>query len=81
MSDSDYRNYAKIVDKLELRFGVQKQRELHQARLHNRRQQEHESVQALAADICCISSLAYHDLCPDTQERFAVQHFIDAIRD
>ncbi|KAL9985072.1 hypothetical protein ACROYT_G007433 [Oculina patagonica] len=35
MSDSDCRNYAKIVDKLELRFGVEKQRELHQARLHN----------------------------------------------
>ena len=81
MSDSDYRNYAKIVDKLEVRFGVQKQREFHQARLHNRRQQEHESVQALAADICCLSSLEYHDLSPDTQERFAVQHFIDAIKD
>ena len=40
MSDSDCRNCAKIVDKLELRFGVEKQRELHQARLHNRRQQE-----------------------------------------
>ena len=40
MSDSDCRNYAKIVDKLELRFGVEKQRELHQVRLHNRRQLE-----------------------------------------
>ena len=38
MSDSDCRNYAKIVDKLELRFGVEKQRELHQVRLHNRHQ-------------------------------------------
>ncbi|KAL9970195.1 hypothetical protein ACROYT_G022529 [Oculina patagonica] len=81
MSDSDCRNYAKIVDKLELRFGVEKQRELHQARLHNRRQQENESVQALAADIRSMSSLAYQDLSPDTQERFAVQHFIDAIKD
>ncbi|KAL9970102.1 hypothetical protein ACROYT_G022425 [Oculina patagonica] len=81
MSDSDCRNYAKIVDKLELRFGVEKQRELHQARLHNRRQQENETVQALAADIRSMSSLAYQDLSPDTQERFAVQHFIDAIKD
>ena len=32
MSDSDCRNYAKIIDKSELRFGVGKQRELHQAR-------------------------------------------------
>lgn len=81
MSDSDCRNYAKIVDKLELRVGVEKQRELHQARLHNRRQQENESVQALAADIRSMSSLAYHDLSPDTQKRCAVQHFIDAIKD
>lgn len=81
MSDGDCQNYAKIVDKLELRFGVEKQRELHQARLHNRRQQENESVQALAADIRSMSSLAYQDLSPDTQERFAVQHFIDAIKD
>ena len=28
-----------------------------------------------------MSSLAYQDLSPDTQERFAVQHFIDAIKD
>ena len=81
MSDSDCRNYAKIVDKLELRFGVEKQRELHQVRLHNRRQLENESVQALAADIRSLSSLAYQDLSPDTQERFAVQHFIDALKD
>ena len=81
MSHSDCRNYAKIVDKLELRFGVEKQREFHQARLHNRRQQEHESVQVLAADIRCMSSLAYQNLSPDSQERFTVQHFIDAIKD
>ena len=81
MCDSDCRNYTKIVDKLELRFGVEKQRELYQARLHNRRQQENESVQALAADIRSMSTLAYQDLSPDTQERFAVQHFIDAIKD
>ena len=81
LSDGDCRNYAKIVDKLELRFGVEKQRELHQARLHNGRQQENESVQALSADIRSMSTLAYQDLSPDTQERFAVQHFIDAIQD
>ena len=54
---------------------------MHQARLHSRRQQENESVQALAADIRSMSSLAYQDLSPDTQERFAVQHFVDAIKD
>ena len=81
MSDSDCRNYAKIVDKLELRFAVEKQRELHQVRLHNRRQLENESVQAVAAGIRSLSSLAYQDLSPDTQERFAVQHFIDALKD
>ena len=81
MSDSDCRNYAKIVDEFELRFGVDKQRELHQVRLHNRRQLENESVQTLAADIRSLSSLAYQDLFPDTQERFAVQLFIDALKD
>ena len=33
MSDSDCRNYAKIVDKLELQFSVEKQCELHQGHL------------------------------------------------
>ena len=59
LSDTDCRNYKKIVDRLEPRFGVEKQRELHQARLHSRRQQGNESVQALAADIRSMSSLAY----------------------
>ena len=81
MSDNDCRNYGKIVDKLVLRFGVEKQRELRQARLHNRRQQANYSVQALAAVIRYMSSLAYQDLSLDTKERFAVQHFVDAIKD
>ena len=62
MSDSDCRNYAKLVGKLELRFGVEKQRELHQVRLHNRLQFGKESIQALAADIRSLSSLAYQEL-------------------
>ena len=61
MSDCDYRNYAKIDDKLELPFGVEKQRELHQVRLHNRCQLENETGQVLAADIRSLSSLAYQD--------------------
>ena len=58
MSDSHCQNYAEIVDKLEFQFGVEKQREIHQVRLHNDRQLENESVQALAADIRSLSSLA-----------------------
>ena len=81
LSDTDCQDYKKIVNKLELCFGVEKQHELHQACLHSRRQQENESVQALAEDIRSMSSLAYQDLSPDTRERFAVQHFIDAIKD
>ena len=50
-------------------------------RLHSHRQQENESVQALTGYIRSMSSLAYQDLSPDTQERFAIQHFIDAIKD
>lgn len=81
MSDSDCRDYSKLVARLELRFGVEKQAELFQARLHNRRQQEGESLKALASDIRNMAGLAYQDLDPLAQERFSVQHFIDAIHD
>lgn len=78
MSDEDCNDYAKLVARL---FGVEKQVELHQARLSNRRQQEGENLKALAADIRNMASLAYQDLAPTAQERFTVQHFIDAIAD
>lgn len=81
MSDSDCNDYSKLVARLELRFGVEKQAELFQAKLHNRRQQDGESLKALSADIRSMSSLAYQDLAPSAQERFAVQHFIDAVSD
>ena len=42
LTESDGRQYAKIVERLQLRFGVEKQAELHQARLLNRRQFEGE---------------------------------------
>ena len=69
LSDTDCRDYKKIVDILELRFGVEKQRELHQTRLHSRRQQENESVQALAADIRSMSYLAYIRICLQTLKK------------
>ena len=68
LSNTDCRNYEKIIDRLELQFGVEKQRELHEARLHSRRQQVNESVQALAADIRSMSSLTAQDFSPDTQK-------------
>lgn len=49
--------------------------------LHNHRQLENKSVQALVADIRSLSSLAYQDLFPNTPERLADQHFIDAFQD
>ena len=58
LSHNDCRDYKKIVDKLELRFGVQKQR-----------QQENESVQALAADIPSMFSLAYIRICLQTLKK------------
>ena len=60
LSDSNCLNY-KIVDRLKLRFGVKKQGKLHQVCLHSRCKQENESVQALAADMCSIYSIAYQD--------------------
>ena len=81
LTESEGRQYAKIVERLQLRFGVEKQAELHQARLLNRRQFEGESLQMLATDIRSMVDLAYQDLGNSVQERFAVQHFIDALSD
>ena len=81
LTESECRQYAKIVERLQLRFGVEKQAELHQARLLNRRQLEGESLQMLATDIRSMVDLAYQDLGASVQERFAVQHFIDALSD
>ena len=59
LSDTDCQNFKKIVYwRLELRFGVEKQCELHKACLHSCCQQENESVQVLAADIRSMFSLA-----------------------
>ena len=81
LTDSECRSYEKIVGTLQLRFGVEKQAELHQARLLNRRQLEGESLQVLATDIRSMVDLAYQDLGTAEQERFAVQHFTDALSD
>lgn len=81
LTDSECRSYEKIVETLQLRFGVEKQAELHQARLLNRRQLEGESLQVLATDIRSMVDLAYQDLGTAAQERFAVQHFTDALSD
>ena len=67
------------MERLQLRFGVEKQAELHQARPLTRRQSEGESLQMLATDIRSLVDLAYQDLSTPVQERFAVQHFIDAL--
>ena len=70
-----------MVSRLESCFGGETQQELHQAPLLNRRQLEGESLRSLAADIRDACSLAYQDLPPPAQERFCIQHFIDAIDD
>ena len=62
LTESEGRQYDKIVERLQLHFGVVKQAELHQARLLNRRQFEGESLQMLATDIRSMVDLAYQDL-------------------
>ena len=69
------------MERLQLRFGVENQAELHQARLLNRQQFEGESLQMLPTDIHSMVDLANQDLGTPVQERFAVQHFIDALND
>ena len=81
LMELECKQYLKIVERLQLRFGVEKQNELHQARLLNRRQFEGESLPILATDIRSLVDLAYQDLGASVQERFAVQHFIDALYD
>ena len=81
LTESEGRQYAKIVERSQLRFGVEKQAELHQARPLNRRQFEGKSLQMLATDIRSMVDLAYQDLGTPVQERFAVQHFIDTLND
>ena len=81
LTELECKQYSKIVEQLQLRFGVEKQAELHQARLLNRRQFEGESLPMLATDIRSMVDLAYQDLGDPVQERFAVQHFIDTLYD
>ena len=81
LTDAESRSYEKIVERLQLRFGVGKQAELHQARFLNRRQLEGDSLQILATDIRSMVDLTYQDLGTTVQERFAVQHFTDALID
>ena len=82
LTELECKQYSKIVEQLQLRFGVEKQAELHQARLLNRRQFEGESLPMLATDIRSMVDLAYYkDLGVPVQERFAVQHFIDTLYD
>ena len=81
LTELECKQYSKIVERLQLRFGVEKQGGLHQARLLNRRQFESESLPMLATDIRSMVDLAYQDLSVPVQERFAVQHFIDALYD
>ena len=78
MSGNDCRDYNKLVARLESCFGGDAQQELTKL---NRRQLEGESLRSLAADIRNASSVAYQDLPTTAQERFCIQHFIDAIDD
>ena len=51
LAELEYKPYSKIVERLQLRFGVEKQAQLHQARLLNHRQLEGENLPMLATDI------------------------------
>ena len=55
LTDAECRQYGKIVERLQLRFGVEKQAELHQARLLNRRQFEGESYRYSFHSRSCLS--------------------------
>lgn len=73
----DFQDFRKPVARLESCFGGDTQQELTKL---NRRQLEGESLRSLAADIRDASSVAYQDLPTTAQERFCIQHFIEAER-
>ena len=79
LSSDDCFLYPKVVERLELLFGAEKQLHLHQARFQSRRQQPKESLQSLALDIRSMVDLVYQELLPDLRERFAVQRFVVAV--
>jgi len=81
LTELECKQYSKIVERLQLRFGVEIQAELHQPRQLNRRQFEGESLPMLATDIRSMVDLAYQDLGVPVHERFALQHFIDPLYD
>lgn len=80
-SDEECRQYTKIVERLQLNFGGEKQARLHQAKLLNSRQLEGENLQMLATDFRSMVDLSYQYVGVPVQERFAVQHFIHAFKE
>ncbi|GBN36695.1 hypothetical protein AVEN_51280-1 [Araneus ventricosus] len=70
-----------IENALEARFGDSHLTQFYRTELKTRRQKPGESLQALAADVKRLMSLAYAECPMDVQESLAVQFFVDAIRD
>ncbi|GBM39457.1 hypothetical protein AVEN_209221-1 [Araneus ventricosus] len=70
-----------IQNALEARFGDSHLTQFYRTELKTRRQKPGESLQALAADVKRLMSLAYAECPMDVQESLAVQFFVDAIRD
>nr|GBM72566.1 hypothetical protein AVEN_139093-1 [Araneus ventricosus] len=70
-----------IENALEARFGDSHLTQFYRTELKTRRQKPGESLQALAADVKRLMSLAYAECPMDVRESLAVQFFVDAIRD
>ncbi|GBN39175.1 hypothetical protein AVEN_88910-1 [Araneus ventricosus] len=70
-----------IENALEALFGDSHLTQFYRTELKTRPQKPGESLQALAADVKRLMSLAYAECPMDVRESLAVQFFVDAIRD
>ncbi|GBO20911.1 hypothetical protein AVEN_176677-1 [Araneus ventricosus] len=70
-----------IENALEALFGDSHLSQFYRTELKTRPQKPGESLQALAADVKRLMSLAYAECPMDVRESLAVQFFVDAIRD
>ncbi|GBM21987.1 Retrovirus-related Pol polyprotein from transposon 297, partial [Araneus ventricosus] len=70
-----------IENALEALFGDRHLTQFYRTELKTRRQKPGESLQALAADVERLMSLAYAECPQDVRDSLAAQYFVDAIRD
>jgi hypothetical protein len=81
LSPDDRRNYDRLMDVLNTRFGPANRAEMYMAELKGRRRHKGEPLRELGQEIRRLTSLAYPGMAIEWRERMAQQHFQDAVDD